>query len=140
MKINGHEVSAGCIIDGHWGQYGPDRLAEIAYGLGWRADCTSADPRLCRNIADMFAELGDTDREVEWWQCHYDSFERVESWLNDHAEGCRIEWVDGECFIVDLICPNCGHDSHDDERCEGTADDGENDCVCSWPDTDNFTS
>ena len=100
MKINGHEVSAGCIIDGHWGQYGSDRLAEIAYGLGWRADCTSADPRLCRNIADMFAELGDTDREVEWWQCHYDSFERVESWLNDHAEGCRVEWVDGECFIV----------------------------------------
>lgn len=33
-------------------------------------------------------------------------------------------------------CPNCGHDDHHGERCDGTADSDW--CACSWPDPSNY--
>ena len=103
MKINGHEVEAGCLIDGHWGQYAIDRMADIAEDLGaYETDlgvCVD-DPRWWRSWTTRHAELGMLERINYDWDQHAEAGERVERWLNDHAEGCRVEWVDGECFIV----------------------------------------
>lgn len=37
-----------------------------------------------------------------------------------------------------MNCPNCGHDDHNGDRCDGMAD-GDF-CACSWPDPSNYTA
>lgn len=37
--VDGGDVLTGCWIDGHWGQYAPDRLISIArFSFGWTTD------------------------------------------------------------------------------------------------------
>jgi len=35
-----------------------------------------------------------------------------------------------------MPCPNCGHDDHYGEHCDGMAD--ADSCACSWPDDENL--
>lgn len=45
-----------------------------------------------------------------------------------------------EKAVVAGQCPNCDHKSHENRRCSGTADEGKNDCACSWPDPYNYST
>lgn len=129
--INGHAVKQGCIIDGHWGQYGPDRLADVAEEFGWQPAEQHDDPRAIRaNIDEQIAGFT--------WDQHYWAAEDIEDWLNDNAENCVVAWEDGECFIwtwPDLddlgeawVCRDCyfahhyGRHIHDGEWYAGESD------------------
>lgn len=109
--VNGHPAETGCYVNGHWGQYGPDRLADQAEAFGWCADGESEDypnegyqndPRYWRRVADRHARHGD-DREVDAWQAHSEAADAIERWLNDRTEdGYVWHWHDGEFFLSPL--------------------------------------
>lgn len=111
LRVNGHTAETGCYIQGSWWQYGPDRLAEVAEGFDWiPADCFD-DPRELRKIIDAIEDWGYTrGRDVTsdsvgivatFWECHMESAERIEAWLNDHtSEGFSWSWFDGEFFLM----------------------------------------
>lgn len=120
--MNEH-LEPGCYIDGHWGQYGADRLVQLAVELGWTP--SDDEERILVNvanerIANMGPRLGEFDQQP--WIEHkgYDAFDpdppdyeseileavielstRIEDDLNnDHMPaGLRCGWVDGEFFI-----------------------------------------
>lgn len=119
VNVNGIPAETGCYIDGHWGQYGPDRLAEIAEGFDWVPDDPLDDPRELRNIADNLADDADDGvvnvhapqgwTEADAWERHHEAAERILDWLNDHTHGTRksdgadVTWgeVDGAWFLND---------------------------------------
>jgi hypothetical protein len=110
-----HPVETGCWIAGHHGQYGPDRLADIAEGFGWTPDDCLADPRQVRLIVDTIDAWGYTrtadgcpicnDRRVvgivgSLWETHAESVDIITHWLNDHTEdGYSWGWEDGEFYL-----------------------------------------
>lgn len=101
--VNGHEAPPGCYIDGHWGQYGPDRLADIAEGFGWHATDPSNDPRYWRSVAVWLYDngYGVSDAEPAAWERLHEAADRIEAWLNEHTEGDFVwSWEDGEFFLM----------------------------------------
>lgn len=96
--INGVDVPFGCIIDSHWGQYVPDRLAEIAessWGLQLDHD---HDPRYWRGVADS---TDSPDEQCNAWDAYYWAADALEQLINDRADGVAFVWFDGDGFIVD---------------------------------------
>jgi len=139
--INGHAVEAGCYIDGHWGQYGPDRMADLAEGWGAFEDGALPDPRVIRNLIDASIDGGafeQSDRIARLWDSYHYAFEDVERWIEDHADACYVDWEDGEWFVSvpDLleelsavdVCHDCyfahhyGRTFHDGEWYAGESD------------------
>jgi len=110
--INGFDVESGCIIDGHNGQYGPDRLADIAESWGWEP-VDENDPRYWRTVAEARHDVlaADIDNgidasashnaEVDAWEQHHWTTELLEQWVNDNAVDVMFAWVDGEGFLID---------------------------------------
>lgn len=104
---NGHDVEPGCYVEGHWGQYGPDHLADQAEGLGWAPDRPTDDPRIIRSFAEAIMDAGSDD--IMLWEWHSESANDIERWLNDHTHGTRkgdgadVTWgeVDGAWFLSD---------------------------------------
>jgi hypothetical protein len=98
VDVNGHAVEPGCWVDGHWGQYGPDRLAEIADGLGWLPQSLEDDPRGLRVIADALSDAG---YDHNYWERHIEAADGIETWLNDHTatDGYSWGWYDGEFYL-----------------------------------------
>jgi len=94
--INGQPVILGCHIDGHWGQYAVDRLADIAEVFGWQPASTDDDPRALRQFAETADECNKSHSFWEQYTCAADD---ILDWLNDRAEGCVVMWEDGELFI-----------------------------------------
>jgi len=111
VTCNGEEVDPGCWVEGHWGQYGPDHLADQADGLGWEPETCLDDPRELRRIADLIGDWGyprdHTDMRsegvniiVSFWELHIESTDAIENWLNDHTdEGYSWGWHDGEFYL-----------------------------------------
>ncbi len=116
--VNGHHAETGCYVDGHWGQYGPDHLADQAETFGWRADGDSDeyplegygnDPRYWRRVADRYG-----DKVPHAWDRHIEAADAIETWLNDHTEdGYGWYWHDGEFFLS----PICEDGDCEDETC-----------------------
>jgi hypothetical protein len=107
VLVNGHAVEPGCWVEGHWGQYGPDHLADQAETLGWHRESNRDDPRWWRMIADALNEgivpngcPPGTDVGRAWDQ-HVVSADAIEQWLNDHTEteGYSWGWYDGEFYL-----------------------------------------
>ena len=107
---------AGCWIDGHWGQYGTDRLVQIASAWGFvgsgderdRLLITYCSQRVERDEATALAALlplmTPDERDAAEWQIAeevYSLADDAESWLNEHAapEGYSFGWHDGEFFL-----------------------------------------
>jgi len=110
MKVNGETAEPGCYIDGHWGQYGPDRLAEICEQFD--LDVTDdIDPRRWRFLAES-DDPDDIAYEVipglrtkpisqdDAWERHTESADTLENMLNDVTEGGHWSWEDGEFFLT----------------------------------------
>lgn len=124
--LNGNDCPTGCLIDGHWGQYGVDRLIDFAADLGWEPE-REGDRILLdvarQRLANMGPRLGDFDQH-EWITFHgkdhdedYEAdiieqviwlSEEIEDWLNNQLPdaatdlGFRFEWYDGEFFLTNM--------------------------------------
>ena len=108
---NGDAGEPGCWIDGHWGQYGADRLIAIALNEGWILSTTRntaiADCALGRlddigtrgeAFESAVAKAGLTEEDVYGYII--DLADEAEEYLNTlvpdtHAFG----WHDGEFFL-----------------------------------------
>lgn len=104
VLVNGHAVEPGCWVEGHWGQYGPDHLADRAEELGWCGDGDSDDyplegygndPRYWRRVADN-ERLPEIVRQNAW-EYHVEAADKIEQWLNDHTPA---------------LCPECHQPMH----------------------------
>lgn len=90
-------LEAGCYIDGHNGQYGPDRLAEIADGLlGTDHAATMA----------RYRAEGD-EGDVDAWEARRELTDEIVDALNSATSGGYWEWCDGE-FYLSATCEECG--------------------------------
>ena len=126
----------GCWIDGHWGQYGPDRLIAIAIAEGWelegddaalaqmayaRLDCIGSrdDAPLATLIAAWVATHADMetaiDPEGEIISFICELSEEALEYLNSICpDGYLFHWHDGEMFLS----PICNDpDNCTDETC-----------------------
>lgn len=108
--IKASPSGAGCWIDGHWGQYGPARLCQIALELGWNDDIATEMPFQIqsRSTADLVEqklasmspseidEPTDSEEEEIIW-----ASDVAEAWLNNNIapEGFSFGWFDGEFFL-----------------------------------------
>lgn len=98
---------AGCIIDGHWGQYATARMIELAAQHGY-VDPATAPPFAQNDIVDIARrhlasmangapDIADHEHEELAWTA-----DDVEIWMNDHLapEGMTFGWHDGEFFLM----------------------------------------
>lgn len=105
MKINGHPMMPGCVVDGFWGQYGYDRLAEWAEALGAPLD-ELGDPREERLYAESLKggiDPGSGDAECDAWDRYTEAGQKIEDWLEDHCDGCYVGWADGEFYVFEKL-------------------------------------
>ena len=95
-------METGCWIDGHWGQYGPDRLAEICDEL------TGSD--FAEGMARLRAigEESEGDRSALAWQEHSEMCDEIEAALNARTYGGSWSWYDGGGFYLTARCEECG--------------------------------
>lgn len=100
-RINGEIVSAGCLIDSHHGQYMPDMLADQAdaWGIALTVD---QDPRIWRHVVEA-AEDRDAAADIigDAWDRFLWAADALVDRINDHAWQCRVDWVDGDLFVID---------------------------------------
>lgn len=101
VLVNGHAVEPGCWVDGHWGQYGPDHLADRAEELGWEPADEQDDPRHWRSVALTHEAGGHDGNACDAWDYHLETADAIEAWLNDHTEteGYTWGWHDGEFYL-----------------------------------------
>jgi hypothetical protein len=92
---------AGCWIDGHWGQYGPARLVQLAIAYGW--DDEEASELATKHLASMGPsdDEGLTDDEYEALVGHGGAADDAEDFLNESVapDGYLFGWHDGEFFL-----------------------------------------
>jgi hypothetical protein len=119
VLVHGVECIPGCWVDGHWGQYGPDHLADKAEGI-WTPESWADDPRQIRGIIDYIENTGyDKYPEVRnlvgaFWELATEATDKIEEFLNSGTpEGWVFHWSDGE-FYLSPICDdeeNCNDDT-----------------------------
>lgn len=97
MKVNGQDANPGCYAEGHRGQYGIDRIAEICEEFGIEIRWTD-DPRYWRRIAD--GEEPSTVTPEVAWDYHVQAGDTLEQLLNDHTVGGVWSWEGGEFFLA----------------------------------------
>jgi len=121
--VNGVRMVPGCYIDGRWGQYGPDRLAEIAMDLGREPWERIDDVRFCRRLANIAANRDGRMPEWLFWEYFHGADDRTLEWMNDVTADGFWMWRDGELFLVSNICTECGrHVGDDSEPCDECGD------------------
>lgn len=109
LTVNGQPADPGCYVEGHWGQYGPDHLADQLEGFGVSIG-RQADPRFARRVADRcFNDFPDLEADA-WERYHYAS-DSLETVAAGATEGGYWEWHEGECFLRSYVCPECGNDA-----------------------------
>jgi hypothetical protein len=88
--VRANEHDAGCWVDGHWGQYGPVRLCDIAQAAGWGGNPLPYN-------ADQAMDM-DYDQRDEW---EGEAADQAEAWLNEHVApaGFMFGWHEGEFFL-----------------------------------------
>jgi hypothetical protein len=114
VKVNGQDANPGCYAEGHRGQYGIDRLAEICEEFDIPFDYND-DPRYWRRVADG-EQASDVSPENAWDR-HVWAGERLEDLLNEHTEGGYWTWLDGEFFLV-ADTPSSDDVDLDDINCD----------------------
>lgn len=92
--IRGHsgrtfEIEPGCYIDGHWGQYGLDRLAELAEGF----DVPIPEKYDTRAIRQSGADY--------WFDDYVMAGDWIQDMLNMVTDDSHVwTWMDGEFFLI----------------------------------------
>ncbi len=123
MTLEQAEEARGCWIDGHWGQYGPDRLIDIGTGYGFEPQ-DEQDRMLIEyssfRLSHIGHRMGDDLDEFEAllrrlmpsvenvldeeWQVAEMAIELaddVEAWMNENIapSGYLFGWYDGEFYL-----------------------------------------
>lgn len=87
----------GCLVGGHWGQYAPARMIEVAAELGYadREVIDLAERKLAAMMPSTAPDLSDSEDEAL-----VDADDKVVGWLNENVavEGHMFGWEDGEFF------------------------------------------
>lgn len=136
-RVNGHTAETGCYVEGHWGQYGPDHLADQASAFGWEPTTPLDDPRVVRAFLDFLegSGYGGYDATGALWERHTETGDEIIQWLNEHTPpdqwaGMKLRepgpgmdpitqsyvwhWRDGEVFLS----PMCdGEEDCTNEEC-----------------------
>lgn len=132
VMVNGHAAQPGCYIAGHWGQYGPDRVADVAESFGWEAGHVRDDPRRLRRVAEWLVKRTPTepfcghcrrpleyDRERQVWvapaddraacppgEGHEPTWRTTNVWdFYVEAANDIVTWLNDHTA---LVCPHCG--------------------------------
>jgi hypothetical protein len=135
--VNGHQAETGCYVEGHWGQYGPDHLADQAEAFGWTPGSSLDDPRIVREFLDFLegSGYGGYDATGALWERHSETGDEIANWLNEHTPADQYggmvlaepgpglveappknyvwHWHDGEFFLS----PICENGDCDDDTC-----------------------
>lgn len=91
-------LEVGCYIDGHYGQYGADRLAEIA------DDLLGTD-----HAATMARYRAEGDEgDVDAWEARRELTDEIVDALNSATSGGYWEWCDGEFYLSATYCDDLG--------------------------------
>lgn len=92
------DCEVGCWVEGHWGQYGGDHLADKIDHM-FNIEPLD-DPRVLRQIADATDEMGYTEAASGWWEIRSDAIDTLEARLNDATpDGYSWGWHDGEFYL-----------------------------------------
>lgn len=100
ITVNGQPADTGCYVDGHWGQYAPDHLADQLEGFGIVVP-RLADARRARRVADYADDRGWSELAFRGWEWHSETADSLIDLANDATTGGFWEWHDGEVFLVD---------------------------------------
>lgn len=90
-------ISTGCYIDGHWGQYATARLVKLACEFGWE-DAEAA--RLADKHLSAYGPSSSPDLTDDEYDELVGAADDAEAWLNEHAADNDHGWLweDGEFF------------------------------------------
>lgn len=112
VKFNPED--AGCLIDGHWGQYGVARMVQIANSHGYEgwSVVSLADQKLLSMSPSEHEPLSDTQEEFL-----SGAADEVEMWMNENLapEGYSFYWEDGEFGLWSNDYGIYGLDDADDD-------------------------
>jgi len=105
--------NTGCWVEGHWGQYAGDHLADKIDHM-FNIEPLD-DPRVLRAIADSTDDMGYGDAAFAWSEIRSEAIDKLTDRLNDATpEGFVWDWVDGEFFLMS-ICDD--EEDCTDEEC-----------------------
>lgn len=99
-KVNGIVAEHGCYIEGSWGQYGLDRIADVAEQFGIRFT-EEEDPRRWRRMFEIKLAEGPVPDNDTTFDSLVHAADRLEEKLNDQTENGLWLWQDGEFFLAD---------------------------------------
>ena len=91
--VNGRTAKFGCYIDGHWGQYGIDRLPYVAELFGIDVSERPADFRVLADNAESGPEID------HYWDAYHAVAQDIEYALNAATQGGLWSWIDGEFYL-----------------------------------------
>lgn len=120
LTVNGQPAEPGCYVEGSWGQYGADHLADQLESFAI-AIPKGIDPRRHRRIAEWilertgFAHSGTAVNNLAdtAWEHHAEAHDALTDLASEATKGGYWEWEDGECFLRSYVCPECGRDATD---------------------------
>lgn len=136
MKVNGQPADPGCYIDGHWGQYGVDRVADVAEQFGLKVSIFE-DPREWRKVAE--GEEPSAWSPEYAWDRHVETSDTLEQHLNDATEGGYWTWEDGEFFLFQtevegMIYVPVEDDEEYDDAWRHLVEEGPGGCIVNYDD------
>jgi hypothetical protein len=115
VTVNGHQITAGCLIDSHAGQYAICELSAIARLLGWLPLHTTDDPVRLRAMAEAM-EGSDIDESGLIWEHYIEAGDDIISWLNDRTDRQYLwGWYEGEIFLDSLQWWTQQYDGDEDD-------------------------
>lgn len=87
----------GCLIEGHWGQYAPARLIQIAVSYGW--ENPEAENIAHQHLRSMEC-VDDETLTLDEFETLMESCDEAENWLNNNiADDAHVfTWEDGEFY------------------------------------------
>lgn len=114
ITVNGQEADRGCYVAGHWGQYGLDRLGDVAEQFDIELN-DDDDPRHWRRLHEE--AVSQQQAEGAWERLVW-AADKIEELLNDRTEGGYWTWEGGEFFLTyagPVLCDKCGRIGNEDD-------------------------
>lgn len=98
--LTSDECEVGCWVEGHWGQYAGDHLADKIDHM-FNIEPLD-DPRVLRAIADASEEAGYDEAGIFWWEVRTEAIDKLVERLNEATpEGFVWDWIDGEFYLME---------------------------------------
>lgn len=91
----------GVWVSSWWGQYGSERLVDIASGFGFNGNGSDEDANLISRCSQAAADLHKFDNRADL-DIVVELADEAEEWLNEHIapEGHTFGWLDGEFWLM----------------------------------------